>query len=68
MPASLNRGSNPGEASVMIKGLVMGDSTLAVRQCYSEVDTLDITQLRFKTPKPSCGTIQIRTNFRPSLN
>lgn len=45
MPASLKRGSNPGEASVMIKGLVMGESTQAVRQCYDEVGGLPADDL-----------------------
>ena len=34
VPAVLKRGSNPGETSVKIKGLVMGESTLEVQQCY----------------------------------
>ena len=34
LPATLRPGSNPGEAGITIKGLVMGESTLAVRRCY----------------------------------
>jgi len=34
LPATLKPGSNPGEASLKIKGLVMGESTLQVRHCY----------------------------------
>ena len=34
LPSTLRPGSNPGEAGIAIKGLVMGESTLAVRQSY----------------------------------
>ena len=34
VPAALKPWSDPGEASLAIKGLVMGESTLAVQQCY----------------------------------
>jgi TorA maturation chaperone TorD len=34
VPAALKPGSDPGEASLAIKGLVMGESTLAVQRCY----------------------------------
>ena len=36
LPASLKRGSNPGETSPTIKSLVMGESTLQVQQSYLE--------------------------------
>ncbi len=34
LPATLRPGSNPAETGLMIKGLVMGESTEQVRQCY----------------------------------
>lgn len=34
LPAVLKRGSNPGETGPTIKGLLMGESTLAVRETY----------------------------------
>ncbi len=34
LPAVAKRGSDPSEGGPTIKGLVMGESTLAVRQCY----------------------------------
>lgn len=37
VPAALRPGSNPSEASITIKGLLMGESTLAVRDCYRRV-------------------------------
>jgi len=40
LPAVLPRGSNPGETGCTIKGLLMGDSTLAVRRCYLEAALL----------------------------
>jgi TorA maturation chaperone TorD len=36
MPTILKPGSDPGETSRVIKGLVMGESTIAVRQIYLE--------------------------------
>lgn len=40
VPAVLKRGSNPGEGVRMIKGLLMGESTLAVRQSYLDAGVL----------------------------
>jgi hypothetical protein len=34
LPEVLKRGSNPGETGQTIKGLLMGESTLAVRETY----------------------------------
>lgn len=34
LPAVLKRGSDPSEATHTVKGLLMGESTLAVWQCY----------------------------------
>jgi TorA maturation chaperone TorD len=34
LPPVLKRGSNPAETGATIKGLLMGESTLAVRDCY----------------------------------
>jgi TorA maturation chaperone TorD len=34
LPAGLRRGSNPAETGGTVKGLLMGESTLAVRDCY----------------------------------
>lgn len=40
LPTLLKPGSNPGEASREIKGLLMGESTLAVRRCYQDAGVL----------------------------
>ena len=40
LPAMLKPGSDPGETSRVIKGLVMGESTIAVRQIYLEAGVL----------------------------
>lgn len=45
LPAALKRGSNPGETSLKIKGLVMGESTLQVRQAYLEAGVLPSADL-----------------------
>jgi len=40
LPTLLKPGSNPGEASREIKGLLMGESTMAVRRCYQDAGVL----------------------------
>lgn len=40
LPAALKPGSNPAETGLTIKGLLMGESTLQVRQCYLEAGLL----------------------------
>ena len=45
MPSVLKRGSNPGEESPKIKGLVMGESTQAVRQSYVDSGVLPTKDL-----------------------
>ena len=40
LPVASRNGSGPKATSVMIKGLVMGESTLEVRQCYLQVGVL----------------------------
>jgi TorA maturation chaperone TorD len=40
LPPVLKRGSNPGETGETIKGLLMGESTLAVRACYLQAGLL----------------------------
>jgi TorA maturation chaperone TorD len=40
LPAGLRRGSNPAETGGTVKGLLMGESTIEVRQCYLEAGLL----------------------------
>ena len=40
LPAGLRRGSNPAETGGTVKGLLMGESTLDVRQCYLQAGLL----------------------------
>lgn len=45
LPAVLKRGSNPGETGETIKGLLMGESTLNVRQYYLDAGLLPEEEL-----------------------
>ena len=40
LPAGLRRGSNPAETGGTVKGLLMGESTIEVRQCYMQAGLL----------------------------
>jgi TorA maturation chaperone TorD len=40
LPAGLRPGSNPAETGRTVKGLLMGESTLQVRQCYLQAGLL----------------------------
>jgi TorA maturation chaperone TorD len=62
VPAAPREGAGRGASSLMIKGLVMGESTLGVRECYLEVGVLPSeglpdhigTELRFMAHLWAC--------------